>query len=123
VIHAYQAGRHALVADAAADMWALGIIAFGMLTKARAFGDGVEAHDMIQLGLGAAALARDDAGGPGAAEGAEGLEAISAVMPESERRESTEVKLLLQIWNHMFDSTRTSMFTHMNCSSGGPANA
>jgi serine/threonine protein kinase len=109
----------------AVDMWALGVIAYEMLTKERAFGQGANADAMIRRTVGAEPLPWEDPSPAAQAKLRElrGLKraVLQCLDRDPEKRPSSE--LVLQSWNHMFDSTKTSMFTHMSSSSGGAPGA
>ena len=55
-LSALQKGEHSVAADAAADVWALGVIAFELLTRHRVFGSSVARDTMKAQLLGREAL-------------------------------------------------------------------
>eukprot|EP00892_Ulva_mutabilis_P010844 jgi/Ulvmu1/8131/UM040_0027.1 len=56
VVQAYDGGRKTTLCAAAADVWALGVICWELLTKQRFYGAGARSHDVIAQLCGRAAL-------------------------------------------------------------------
>jgi serine/threonine protein kinase len=120
VIQAYQAGQRSMPAHPAADIWALGVIAFEMLTKERAFGACASAEDMLRRSVSAEPLPWEDPS-PEAQSMLRELRGLKRAILQCLDRDPVKrptSEALLHSWNHMFDSTRTSPFTKMSDSSG-----
>ena len=121
VVRAYQAGHFAMPSHPAADMWALGVIAYEMLTKERAFGPDASVNEILQRTAGQQPLPWEDPSPQAQAKLSQlrGLKraVLQCLSRNPAMRPSSQ--LVLQSWEHMFDSTKTSMFTRVGGSSSG----
>ena len=121
VVKAYMAGHREMPSHPAADMWSLGVIAYEMLTKERAFGPDASAQEMNQRTAGQEALPWEDPS-PAAQAKLNQLRGLKRAVLQCLSRNPAmrpSCQLVLQSWEHMFDQTKTSMFTYMSGSSGG----
>jgi serine/threonine protein kinase len=110
VIRAYRAGHRTIVADTAVDMWALGVIAFEMLTQQRAFGPQASAEEMIARTAGEAPLPWEDPSSAAQAKLRElrVLKRMVMLCLDRNPAQRPTSEHVLQSWNQLFDSTRTS---------------
>lgn len=102
-----------MLASPAADMWALGIMAFELLTQARAFGSTGSRNELLQRVVSDAPLPWEVAS-PGAQARLHELRGfkhsvIQCLDRDPARRPS--VQQLVVSWNRKFDATRTSLST------------
>jgi serine/threonine protein kinase len=119
IVAAYHAGVKTVLADAAADMWALGVIAFELLTKQRVFTPTAGVQDVVQRLLGEKPLLWEGDSPATRAKLRElrGLKrAILSCLDRNPANRPT-ADALLQSWNHMFDATKTALYTHTSGSS------
>jgi serine/threonine protein kinase len=91
-------------------MWALGIIAFEMLTKQRTFGASASAHAMISRLAGPGLLPWEDPSAEAQARlhQLRGLKRAILLCLDRDPAKRPTSQALLQSWNQLFDSTRTS---------------
>jgi serine/threonine protein kinase len=97
------------MASAAADMWALGVVAFEILNNERAFPEGTTPEEIRAALSGHAPLPWED-GAPRAAEKREEMRAMQRlVMPCLARDPAKRPKsaAVLQSWHNMFDDMAT----------------
>jgi serine/threonine protein kinase len=119
VVLAYRARQRTTIAHPSVDMWALGVIAYEMLTKQRTFGANATAEEMIARTAGPDPLPWEDTS-PAALSQLRELRGLKRAILQCLDRDPAKrptSEALLQSWNHMFDSTRTSMFTRSSASS------
>lgn len=110
VIAAYEAGNVVHVVQGAADVWALGVIAFELLTKERAFGMHASAAEMLQRVASSAPLPWEE-GAPSQAARLAQLRVLRRSVLQCLVRDPGErptSEALLQSWSHMFDATRSA---------------
>jgi serine/threonine protein kinase len=118
IVHAFRAGQRSVHTDASTDMWALGVIAFEMLTKQRLFGKLASADDMMARTIGTAPLPWEDSAPEAQAKlrDLRGLKrAVLQCLDRNPAARPSSVQLL-QSWNHMFDDPRTGFSAPSNSS-------
>jgi serine/threonine protein kinase len=110
VAHAYRAGHRTIVADPAVDMWALGVIAYEMLTQQRAFGPQASAEEMIARMAGEALLPWEDPSPAAQAKLSElrGLKRMVMLCLDRNPAQRPTSEYVLHSWNQLFDATRAS---------------
>lgn len=107
-VRAWRAGEHTIVSDAAADMWALGVMAYELLLGQPAFPRGTPLETVRAQICGAAALPW---------EGAQGRKrhipelrflrrSVMSLLERDPLKRPTSQQLL-QSWNNLFDSHST----------------
>jgi serine/threonine protein kinase len=109
VIAAFRNGERTLVADPAADMWALGIIAYEILTKERVFLPANGSEDIIQRLLGEKPLLWEG-DSPALQEQLRQLRGlrrpILQCLDRDPARRPTSAEIV-DSWNRLFDMTKT----------------
>jgi serine/threonine protein kinase len=112
IVRAHLAKERATVAVASTDMWALGVVAFEMLTKQRTFAY-ASAQEMISRTAGPGPLPGEDPAAEAQARLCElrGLKRAILLCIDRDPAKRPTSQALLQSWNHMFESVRTSFFT------------
>lgn len=121
VIRAHAAGHREMPAHPAADVWALGVMAFEMLTGERAFGSGASVDEMAQRTAGAQPLPWEDGTSPQTAARLRKLRGLKRGVLRCLSRNPAmrpSSQLVLQSWEHLFDQTKTSLFAQSSVSSG-----
>jgi serine/threonine protein kinase len=121
VIHAYRAGRRTIVADSAVDMWALGVIAYEMLTQQRAFGPQASVEETISRTAGEALLPWEEPSRAAQAKLRElrGLKRMVMLCLDRNPAQRPTSEHVLQSWNQLFDSTRPSTVPSCDSASTG----
>ena len=105
VIQALEAHQRVLVADASADMWALGVIAFELLSKQQTFPFGTRREAVFAAISGRVPLPweRPELEAQRAAD-LRGLRRSIMLCLSRDPAQRPSAARLLAVWNHMFDS-------------------
>jgi serine/threonine protein kinase len=121
VIHAYRAGHRTIVADSAVDMWALGVIAYEMLTQQRAFGPQASAEEMIARTASEAPLPWEEPSPSAQAKLRElrGLKRMVMLCLDRNPAQRPTSEHVVQSWNQLFDATRASTVSSYDSAGGG----
>lgn len=111
VVHALEAGSRSMTVDSAVDVWALGVIAFELLTGERAFPafnmSAAECERAAQEGIAGRAQLPWEGDTPEVALRLKKLRGLSRSVLQCLHRSPAErptAAALLSAWDHMFDS-------------------
>lgn len=105
VVAAYEAGKETLVADPAADIWALGIIAFELLTEQRVFAPGLPNAEIFARLGGRVPLPWE---APDAAPLVTRLRTFKRIVLQCLHRKPAErpsISTVQRAWERLFDTT------------------
>jgi serine/threonine protein kinase len=109
VFTAVNAGEQYITVSAAADIWALGVIAFELLSRSRAFPAGTSKEAITSQLFGQQALPWEE-GGSGNAELSKLRGLRKSVLRCLSRNPESRMSAaqLVEMWEHMFDSAMTA---------------
>lgn len=121
IVHALERGENAIVADPAADMWALGVIAFELLTNTPVFEYGTSKKAAFDIITGRGKFPWE---GENSHELLSMLRRLKGTILSCLDRDAAKrpsAAALVSSWNHFFDVTGTQnvTYTSATATSGG----
>jgi serine/threonine protein kinase len=120
IVAAYEAGKRTEVVDSAADVWALGVIAFELLTDTRTFPADTQASAIIDALLGRAALPWE---GPQSDELLPKLRMFRRTVLDCLNRDAAQrpkIKAVVLAWRGLFSAAVTESATRTTGVGGTP---
>lgn len=111
IVAAVETGESTVLADSAADMWALGVIAYELLTRSRTFSRSLSRHEIRDQIAGRAPLPWEGEGRQPRLQQLRILKrtVLACLARDPKRRPTAET--LLRSWNRLFDAISSTTAT------------
>jgi serine/threonine protein kinase len=118
VVAAFESGSTDIVADAAADIWALGLTAFEVFTGERVFPPGTPLEEMYERISGRQALPWESADGAALVQKLRGFRRHVLQCLHRDPRQRPTATAMLMAWRNVFDTHTGAHATRVSASPG-----